>query len=273
LQEVIQTAHETIKEYRFDMLAQALYEFTWNDYCDWYIELAKIVLNDPTSGADQQAATRYTLVAVLESLLRLLHPIIPFITEEIWQKVAPLANQHGSTIMLQPYPQSNLDLKDSDAELEINWLQQMTLAIRQIRSEMQIAPGKRLALWLREGKKSDQDNAQRHAHLLTQMARLSEIRWLSEQEEPPLAATAIVNALELYIPLAEFMDVRAESARIEKELAKISIDWERAEAKLNNPDYVAKAPTPVVEKERQRAQELSENINKLRVQLEKINNL
>lgn len=271
LQNTIQIAHETLTNYRFDLFAHAIYEFTWNEFCDWYLELSKPILTSAKSSAEELRGTRHTLVFVLESLLRLMHPIMPFITEEIWQKVAPLTGKHElNSIMLQPYPEFDAKLRNEPIESELEWLKNFVIAIRTIRSEMNIAPGKLLPILLRKGTGIDKERFENNQHLIKTLARLEEIRWLSDQEAHPESATAVLGELEILIPMAGLIDKNEESARLNREISKLKKEAERAESKLQNPLFVDKAPAEVVNKERDKLQELKSIITKLESQLDRI---
>ncbi|MBK8751074.1 MAG: valine--tRNA ligase [Candidatus Competibacteraceae bacterium] len=281
LQQTIAESNAAVQGYRLDQLAQAIYEFTWNEYCDWYLELAKPVLTDPASAEAAQRGTRQTLVQVLETLLRLLHPLMPFITEEIWQRVAPLAGKippnppllkggaegGGISIMLQPYPEANHAQVDAAAEADIEWLQQFLLGVRRIRAEMNIAPGKLLPVLLQHGTDADRERLERHQRALLTLGRLQSIVWLSEDKAAPDAAIALVGGMKILIPMAGLIDKTAESARLDKEIAKLRQERERGLAKLGNADFIARAPAVVVEKERTRMMELQMAVAKLEEQL------
>lgn len=241
--------------FRFDLAAQALYEFIWNQYCDWYLELSKSVLNDTDATAEQLRGTRRTLVRVLETSLRLAHPFMPFITEEIWQRVAPLAGKQGESIMLQPYPAASGEREDAPAEQTIEWLKAVILGIRNIRGEMDIPPGKPLPVLLRSSDEADRDNVAATRSLLMKMARLENITWLTDDEEAPPSATQLVGKLEIRVPMAGLIDKSAELARLSKEAEKLEKEVERLAAKLANPQFADKAPEAVVEKERQKLRE------------------
>jgi valyl-tRNA synthetase len=270
LQQTIATATEHFANYRFDLLAQTLYEFTWNEYCDWYLEFSKPILVGENSSPAQQYGTRQTLVTVLEAILRLLHPLMPFITEEIWQRVGQLAGKSGVTIMLQPYPLVDKHKINTGAETDIEWLKKVILSVRQIRSEMNIAPRKPLPILLKNGNAADRQRVERNEVFLQTLAKLESIQWLADTETPPPAATALIDQLELFIPLAGLIDKNAELARLEKEFAKLEKELTRTQSKLNNPDYVAKAPAAVVDKEKVALNELTVAMEKVRVQKEKL---
>ena len=259
LQDTIGEVHRALGNYRFDLAAQVLYDFIWNEYCDWYLELSKVALRD---GAQDKAAlrgTRQTLVQVLESVLRLLHPFMPFITEEIWQSVAPLAGVSGPTIMRQPYPQVDPASVDTAASAELEWLRTIVLGVRNIRGEMNVAPGKNVAVLLRNGTESDHARLQDNRTFLMQLARLESVRFLEADEAVPAAATALAGDLEILVPLAGLIDRDAELARLARELGKIEGEVKRLRGKLDNAGFVAKAPADVVEREREKlaAQELA----------------
>jgi valyl-tRNA synthetase len=273
LQNTIQEAHEALKNYRFDLFSQAIYDFTWNEFCDWYLELSKPILNSSESSAEQLRGTRHTLVTVLETLLRLLHPIIPFITEEIWQRVAPLAGKKDPSIMLQSYPQIDKALQNKDVDAELEWVKNIIIGVRTIRSEMNIAPGKPLSVLLQKGTDLDKKRFADNQSLVMNLARLEKITWLTPSETPPESATALVGDLEILIPMAGLIDKKEESARLEREIAKLKKETERAESKLQNPSFVDKAPQDVVVKERDKLLELKTTLDKLEQQLEKISAL
>lgn len=270
LQDTIQAAHDTLANYRFDLLAHALYEFTWNEFCDWYLELSKPILTAADSAEEQLRGTRHTLIFVLEQLLRLLHPVMPFITEEIWQRAAPLLGIKGETIMLQPYPKFDALLKNSAIESELEWVKQFIVAIRTLRSEMNIAPGKLLAVLLRKGMSVDKERYHNNTNLILKLAKLESCVWLSENEPHPESATALVGELEILIPMADLINKEEESARLAKEIAKLLKERERAESKLQNPSFVDKAPHEVVEKEREKLAEIKMTLKKLQEQHQRI---
>ncbi len=269
LQNTISQIRQHFQDYRFDLLAQVIYEFTWNDYCDWYLELTKNILNNPSSTKAQLLGTRFTLINVLETLLRLIHPIMPFITEEIWQRVKSLAGISGDTIQMQHYPINNTNLINPEIEKEIAWLQQFIIAIRNIRGEMNIAPGKLLNVILSHGTELDKQRTQSHEHLLKQQARLQTLAWATAHEQGA-AATAVLGELQISIPMAGLIDVAAETARLQKEITKLQAELDRSENKLANENYVAKAPVEVVNKERERVAELRLSIDRFQEQLIKL---
>ncbi|MDD2815287.1 MAG: valine--tRNA ligase [Thiotrichaceae bacterium] len=269
-QQVSQEINQHIANYRFDLAAQTLYEFTWNEYCDWYLEFSKPVLQDPNSSEAAQRGTRRTLVQVLESLLRLLHPFIPYITEELWQAVAPLAGKQGATIMQQPYPTLQTELVDQDALQEIQWAKQFILGVRRIRSEMDINPSKLLPVLLQNGSDLDQTRLAKHQQVVRSLARIEAITWLNNEDNAPESATALVGEMRVLIPLAGLIDKEAELKRLTKEIEKIRKDYDKSLAKLQNPQFTDRAPAEVVQKEQQRVAEMQASISQLESQFTKI---
>ena len=247
LQETIQQAHQALENYRFDLLAKVLYEFVWNEYCDWYLELSKPILIDPNTPEELKNSTRYTLITVLNNILRLLHPIIPFITEEIWQELSP-----QSSIMQQPYPQYNPSQINQQASTELLWVKGIIIGIRTIRAEMRIAPGRLIPLLLHKGNQQDRERVIKYQVFLAKLGKLANISWLDPNDTPPPAAIHLVNTLELLIPLEGLIDKDAEITRINKEIIKLEKDLASANSRLNNPSYIEKAPPEVVTKEREK---------------------
>jgi valyl-tRNA synthetase len=264
------TVHEQLESYRFDLAARALYEFTWNEYCDWYLELTKPILQEGGAPATRQAATRRSLVGVLEALLRALHPLMPFITEELWQKVAPIAGASGPTVMLQPYPAATDFAADEAAEAEIAWLQGFVLGVRQIRGEMDIAPSKAMAVILQDAGPDDLRRLETHRLYLQQLARLQAITVLPSGQEPPVCATALLGSMKILVPVADLIDIQAERERLGKALAKSQADQARVATKLANRQFVDNAPPAVVEKEREKLRVAGQEIAQLTEQLDRL---
>ncbi|MEN8107458.1 MAG: valine--tRNA ligase [Pseudomonadota bacterium] len=273
LQQTEQEVIESIDQYRFDLAAQAIYTFTWDEYCDWYLELSKPVLAGPESPAAARRGTRQTLVRVMETLLRLAHPVIPFVTEEIWQRMAPLAGIDGATIMLQPYPAPDTGRIDANASREITWVRELIIGVRKIRSGMNIDPRKPLPVLLQNGSDTDRNRLENNRHYLESVGRIEQLTWLDNSESAPESATALVGDMKLLIPLAGLIDKQAEGFRLSRELEKKTGELDRCEKKLSNSNFVDKAPAPVVEKERARASELHSAIASLQEQLERIQSL
>ncbi len=285
LQQTIAEANAAVRDYRFDQMAQSIYEFTWNEFCDWYLELSKPVLTDPASAEAAQRGTRQTLVQVLETLLRLLHPLMPFITEEIWQRVAPLAGPPdpplpkggaeggGISIMLQPYPEADKALVDAGRGSRDRMAAPVSAggAPHPRRDEHRSRQAAAGAVATGRGRGSGAVGAAARA-LLT-LGRLESIAWLGEEEPAPEAATALVGGMKILIPMAGLIDKAAESARLDKEIAKLRQEAERGMAKLDNANFIGRAPAEVVEKERARVAELQLAATKLEEQLARIRQL
>ena len=251
---------------------QAVYDFTWHEFCDWYLELSKPVLQSESASEALQRGTRRTLIDVLESVLRLLHPLMPFITEEIWQQVAPRAGIDGDTIMLRPYP-ADKATSDAAATADIEWVQQFILGIRQIRGEMDISPGKPLPVLLQDAGADDVARAAEHELLLQRVGRVDSISVLANGDTPPPAATALHGDMRLLVPMEGLIDVDAERARLEKQRAKTDAELAKANAKLGNQNFVNNAPSAVVEQERHRVVEFERTLVQLAEQLAKLDEL
>ncbi len=273
LQETEAAVADAVGNYRLDLASQAIYEFIWNEYCDWYLELSKPVLWDDDASAAAQRGTRRTLIRVLETWLRLLHPFMPFITEEIWQTVSPLAGKEGPTIMLQPYPVSDEKGVDKSANADIEWLKGVILGVRNIRGEMNIPPGRALSLLARNGDQLDRARLTQNAPSLKKLAKLDDIEWLEDGQEAPLAATALVGNLEILVPMAGLIDTQAELARLDREVEKLDTELSRLQKKLENPAFVDRAPAAVVSKEREKMQDRRQALEKLHEQQRRIQQL
>ncbi|NCN44545.1 MAG: valine--tRNA ligase [Piscirickettsiaceae bacterium CG_4_9_14_3_um_filter_43_564] len=273
LQKVEADVAKHFNQYRFDLAANSLYEFTWNEYCDWYLELVKPILNSNTSTKAEQRGTRQTLVSVLETILRLLHPITPYITEEAWQSVAPLAGKTGKTIMLQPYPESNEALIDPVAERELEWVKQFIMGVRKIRSEMDIAPSKKLDILLANLNEQDQQWLSQNKTSLTTLAKLNTLTQLDNEQSAPESAVTLVGEMKILIPMAGLIDKTAELNRLNKEIQKLEADIQRVTNKLSNESFIAKAPEAVVEKEKLKLVETEKALSNLKEQYEKISQI
>ncbi|TDK65344.1 valine--tRNA ligase [Sapientia aquatica] len=256
-------------DYRFDNIAASIYQFVWDEYCDWYLEVAKVQMQHGTDA--QQRATRRTLLRVLETILRLAHPIIPFITESLWQTVAPLANHKlnpaGDTIMLQPYPIANLDKLDTDAEAWMNTLKTLTDSCRNLRGEMQLSPAQRVPLLLQAVSAEEKARLQAYAPYLQALAKLSEVHVLDALPESP-APVSIVGETKLMLKVE--IDVAAERERLTKEMTRLETEINKAQAKLGNEGFVARAPAQVVAQEKERVANFSATLDKLREQFAKL---
>ncbi|WP_062060721.1 valine--tRNA ligase [Cellvibrio sp. OA-2007] len=274
LQLAEKTVAEALDSYRLDLATQAIYEFIWNEYCDWYLELSKPILFDKAEGSEaRKKGTRRTLIRVLETILRLSHPLMPFITEEIWQKIKPLAGVTGETIMHAPYPVADESKIDQQALKDVEWLQAVILGVRNIRGEMNISPAKDLNVLFKNGSTDDQERLQANQQFLKKLASLESVTWLNAGDAEPMSATALVGQMEILVPMAGIIDKDAEIARLTKESNKLQQDIERTETKLGNEAFVAKAPAEVVANERNRVAENKIAVEKLREQIQKISAL
>jgi len=268
LKQTLGEVEQHFTSYRFDLLAQALYEFTWNEFCDWFLELSKPALNGDDAAA--AASTRHTLIVVLETILRALHPIVPFITEEIWQNVAPRLKLTESGLMQRPWPRADDIAADDAATAEIEWFKNVLSGIRRIRAEMNIAPGKTIPLLLADGDASDRARAAKFAAQISFLARVDTPQWIEAGADEPAAAAAVVGSLRVMIPLAGLIDLSAEKTRLAKEIARIEGEIKKCESKLGNANFVANAPAAVVEQERQRIADWSVQVSALREQAQKL---
>jgi valyl-tRNA synthetase len=254
LQQTEAQVTKAMEEFRFDHASQALYDFVWNEYCDWYLELSKPVMWDDEASPAARRGTRRTLVRVLEAILRLAHPMMPFISEEIWQRVAPLAGKttgDGSeSIMNQPWPLAEEAKIDAAATRDIEWVKDVIVAVRNIRAEMNLAPGKPLDVLLTKGSQGDRERLEANRPFVAKLAKLARIAWLEDPEQAPLSATQLVGEMEVLVPMADLIDKDAELARLAKEIDKQDKLIGGIEKKLGNQSFVAKAPEAVVEKER-----------------------
>jgi valyl-tRNA synthetase len=273
LQKTEQEVTRGIENYRFDLAAQAIYTFIWDEYCDWYLELSKPVLTNPDSPEAALRGTRRTLVQVMETVLRLIHPLTPYISEEIWQRMAPLAGVEGDTIMRQPYPAADPDMIDHEAISEVEWVKSFIVGVRKIRSGMNIDPRKMLPVLLQGGTTKSRDLLDNNLHYIISVGRVESATWLNDDDEAPESSTALVNDMKLLIPLAGLIDKAAEVARLAKELERKNGELERCEKKLSNSSFVDKAPAAVVEKEQAKASELRNVIDSLLEQQQKIQSL
>ncbi|TCV92455.1 valine--tRNA ligase [Biostraticola tofi] len=248
----VKVYRDALDNYRFDLAANLLYDFTWNQFCDWYLELTKPVMTD---GSDAQLrATRHTLVAVLEGLLRLAHPVMPFITETIWQRVKVLKGIDADTLMLQPFPIHDPAGDDTDAVADVEWIKQLIIAIRNTRSEMNISPGKPLDVLLRGASGKTRQRVDQNRSFIRSLARLDSLDLLAEGDKGPVSVTKLLEGGELMIPMAGFIDKAAELDRLAKEVARVEGEIGRIESKLGNEGFVARAPEAVVAKEREKLQ-------------------
>ena len=267
-EQTVKTVHEAFDTFRFDLASQALYEFTWNQFCDWYLELTKPVLfpRDQEQGDEaQQRGTRHTLVNVLEGLLRLMHPIMPFITETIWQRVQPLSDfaKTDDSIMVQAFPQFDANKCDQQAIDDLEWVKQFIIAIRNIRGEMDISPSKSLPVLLKNVNENDQRRLTENEQFLSSLAKLESIEVLAADEQGPACASAYVGDLSVLIPMAGLIDKEAELARLDKAIDKLEKDAARTRGKLGNDNFVGKAPAAVIDKEKAKLAEAESALAKM----------
>jgi valyl-tRNA synthetase len=274
-----------LNEYRFDFAATALYEFTWYEFCDWYLELTKPVLQDEHTTEAKKRGTRRTLVTVLEALLRALHPVMPFITEEIWQRVYPLAGpllaaqvtrakqKTIDTVMLANYPRAEDYARDVEAETEVDWMKKFILAVRQIRGEMDIAPSRKIPLLLQNASAHERALVDKQLSYLSRLAGLESVQVLDAGGAAPESAAAVLGELTLLVPMAGLIDPKAEIERLTRRIAKNAADVGKLEAKLGNENFVRNAPPEVVAADRARMAELEAQNASLSEQLDRVRRL
>jgi valyl-tRNA synthetase len=272
LQSTIEKVTLALDTYRFDLAAKALYEFVWDEFCDWYVELSKPVLKPDQFTKAQVAGTRETLLTVLETILRLAHPFVPFITEELWQKIAPRVNMSG-TIMLQMFPIADQALVDKDSVDDIAWLKEVVSGTRNIRGEMDISPAKPIPVCFYNGDSEDKRRLEAYEPLLQFLIRPASLTWLDAGDELPIASPHLVGEMQVLVPMAGLIDKGAEIGRLDKEIARKQKDLSRSEGKINNPSFVDRAPAEVVQKERSKLLDLQSALQKLELQRQRIDSL
>jgi len=265
LQTTIKEFRQALDTYRFDIAANIMYEFTWSQFCGWYLELTKPVLFKGTDA--EQRGTRHTLISVLETLLRLAHPIMPFMTEEIWQRVKGITGQGGETIMLEAFPEYDESLVDQTAVQDLEWVKHVIVAVRNIRGEMDISPKVPLNILVKNASTEAQRRFNENDAFLAALANLESVTFVKEGEETPVSATALIGELELLIPMAGLIDTEAELARLNKQFEKIAKDLAKVTGKLSNEKFVGNAPEAVIVKEREKQAELQTTVDKLQVQI------
>ena len=276
LGETLRSVDQAFAEYRFDFAATALYEFTWYEFCDWYLELTKPILQSETTSIEAKRAARRTLVEILETLLRALHPLMPFITEEIWQRTAPLAGivtTAESTVMTASWPTAATWRRDPVAESDVEWIKSFVLGVRQIRGEMDISPSRKLPVLLENAGHDDLARLATHEAYLARLAGLESLRVLQADELAPPSAMAVVGAMRALVPMAGLIDPQAEAARLDKRIAKMRDEVKRATAKLSNENFVRNAPAEVVTQERTRIAEFERTLASLEAQLQRVREL
>ncbi len=252
LQRTIDKVHHYFTTYRFDLLANTLYEFIWHEYCDWYLELSKPILQDEDAIAPLKRGTRRTLIHVLDQILKLLHPLMPFITEEIWQRMTKFTFDNSNSIMLSSYPKVDKEFINETVEEELEWIKELIQSLRTVRSEMMISPAKQVPLYIRHAAAAHEERLEKYQQILKSLGKITEIHCLRPQEQIPVSATAVLGDIELLIPMADLIDKEAELARIAKELAKLDKDISLAQGKLTNPSFTDKAPVDIITKEQEK---------------------
>ncbi|MDB6096180.1 MAG: valine--tRNA ligase [Francisellaceae bacterium] len=262
-----QNVFNNLNQYRFDLASQTLYDFTWNEYCDWYLELSKPLLNPPHRSISQKYATQYILLSILEELLRTLHPFMPFITEELWQDLKPILDLKAPSIMVAAYPLAQPDFINEAALNKIEWFKKVILSIRNIRGEMNITPNKTIHLFVYNANEHERDILQEFIPFLESLAKVSSLQFINKQEVTEACASAVIHSMELLIPLKGLIDEKAESTRLNKEIEKNTKELLNISQRLKNQNYLDKAPAAVVQKEKKRAEELKVIINTLEERL------
>ncbi|WP_354624815.1 valine--tRNA ligase [Psychromonas sp. MME2] len=265
LQTMIKEFRHALDTFRFDIAANILYEFIWDQFCGWYLELTKPVLFKGSEA--EQRGTRHTLISVLETLLRVAHPMLPFMTEEIWQRVKELTGQGGETIMLEAYPEFDAAKVDTQAVEDLEWVKQVIVAVRNIRGEMDISPKTPLNLLIKNASAADRRRFTENEAFLAALAKLESVTIVEAGQETPVSATALVGDLEILIPMAGLIDTEAELSRLNKQLEKAEKELDKISGKLSNERFVSNAPEAVIAKERAREAELQTACDKLNEQI------
>jgi valyl-tRNA synthetase len=270
LQRAEAAVHQAFADYRLDMVAQTIYDFIWNEYCDWYVELTKPVLNGDAS-EERKAEVRRVLLAVMETSLRLLHPIMPFLTEEIWLQLAPMIGRktHDS-IMLAAYPQPDESKMDAQAEADMVWLQALIGAVRNIRGEMNLGNARLLPLLLQNISESEREQLGRIEPLFKALAKVESVEILAAGATPPLSSSSVIGQLTVFVPMKGLIDPKAEQARLQKDLDKLQKNVDVLAGKLGNAGFVAKAPPQVVEAEKAKLAELQGQLDRVKGQMEQL---
>ena len=273
LQRTIGAVNLAMETHRYDLAAKAIYEFVWDQFCDWYLELSKPILNSEDSSAESLLGTRRTLLTTLETVLRLSHPFLPFMTEEIWQQIPAGVRDSGATIMLQPFPEQDTSLIDVEVEAEVAWIKSVVTATRNIRGEMDISFAKQIPVLFQNGNAVDKSRLEHNESLLQFLIKPESLTWLEADAQAPVSATSLVGDMQVLVPMSGLIDKDAEIQRLDKEIDRKEKDKQRAEGKINNPGFVAKAPAEVVQKEKDKVIELGSAITQLCDQKRKIEDL
>ncbi|WP_336722770.1 valine--tRNA ligase [Acinetobacter soli] len=270
LQKAEQAVHQAFATYRLDLAAQTIYDFIWNEYCDWYVELTKPVLNDADVSEERKAEVRRVLLAVMEASLRLAHPLMPYLTEEIWQTLAPMIGKGGDTIMTAKYPVPEVAKMNEQAEADMQWLQGLIGAVRNIRGEMGLGNARLLPVLLQNISDSERTQIERIQPLFKALAKVESITFLAQGEEPPLSSSSVVGHASVFVPMKGLIDPKAELGRLQKDLDKVQKQHDQIANKLANEGFVAKAPAAVVEGEKVKLAEFADQLVKIKQSMEQI---
>ncbi len=270
LQKAEAAVHQAFATYRLDLAAQAIYDFIWNEYCDWYVELTKPVLNDAEVSEERKAEVRRVLLAVMEASLRLAHPLMPYLTEEIWQTLAPMLGQGGPTIMTAQYPIPEQAKINEQAEADMQWLQGLIGAVRNIRGEMGLGNARLLPVLLQNTSDAEREQIIRIEALFKALAKVESIEFLNQDQEPPLSCSSVVSHASVFVPMKGLIDPKAELARLQKDLDKIQKQHDQIANKLANEGFVSKAPAAVVEGEKAKLAEFAAQLEKVKANMEQI---
>jgi len=273
LNSTVEEVHKAYAGYRLDLMAQALYDFTWHEFCDWYVELTKPVLGGKEPDAAEQHAARSTLALVLGGLCKLLHPLIPFITEEIWLRLSAKTGAESDTVMLERMPDAESFAADADAEAEMAWIQGFIVGVRQIRGEMNIGRSRTLPLKLAGAAADDRRRLAEHEAYLRRLAGIGSVEFVNDDEDVAGAATALLGEMRILVPLAGLIDVGQERQRLGKQLDRVRADLDKARRKLANDNFVNNAPAEIVAKERGRVEEFGTRAEQLEQQLQRLASL
>ncbi|MCU4571538.1 valine--tRNA ligase [Acinetobacter ursingii] len=270
LQKAEQAVHQAFATYRLDLAAQTIYDFIWNEYCDWYVELTKPVLNDANVSEERKAEVRRVLLAVMEASLRLAHPLMPYLTEEIWQTLAPMIGKGGDTIMTAQYPVPEAAKINEQAEADMQWLQGLIGAVRNIRGEMGLGNARLLPVLLQNISDAERTQIERIQPLFKALAKVESIEFLTKDQEPPLSSSSVVGHASVFVPMKGLIDPKAELGRLQKDLDKVQKQHDQIANKLGNEGFVAKAPAAVVEGEKAKLAECADQLSKIKASMEQI---
>lgn len=270
LQKAEQAVHQAFATYRLDLAAQTIYDFIWNEYCDWYVELTKPVLNDAEVSSERKAEVRRVLLAVMEASLRLAHPLMPYLTEEIWQTLAPMIGKGGDTIMTAQYPVPEAAKINEQAEADMQWLQGLIGAVRNIRGEMGLGNARLLPVLLQNISDAERTQIERIQPLFKALAKVESIEFLTKDQEPPLSSSSVIGHASVFVPMKGLIDPKAELGRLQKDLDKVQKQHDQIANKLGNEGFVAKAPAAVVEGEKAKLAECADQLSKIKASMEQI---